>query len=138
MLLGVCFLLGGGWIAFNGRGDGLSEAGGPASVLSAWLMWAMIMIPLVGLLGLTIGVLEWLVLRQEQLRVRVAALATGAVGAAAAAGMTIWFSGVNGVEPAGLLTMVVIFGLGVAILTMRDAKKLRTPLSEPERVRVDS
>jgi len=126
------FLLGGGWIVLNGVDGGLSEAGGTLSVLSGWLLWGMMMIPLVGGVGALVGVMACLLLPRQR-SVPVAALATGSVAALAVAGIGVWFAGTGDLDPAGLWVVGASAGLGAASLTVRDAKRLRASAHEPAR-----
>ncbi len=126
------FLLGAGWIVLNGVGGGLSEAGGTLSVLSGWLLWGMMMIPLVGFASLVVGVMAWLLLPQQH-PWPVAALATGTVAALAAAGIGVWFAGTGALDLAGLVVVSAVAGAGVAALTVRDDRRLRESAHEPAR-----
>lgn len=119
------FVLGAGWIAFNGQGNGLSEAGGTASVLSGWLLWGMMMVPLVGLVGLAVGVLAWLMLRRVDASTRVAAGATGSVGALLVSGVGIWFTGARQADVIVVLVVMAVAGCSVAALTVHDARHLQ-------------
>ena len=111
-------------IVLNGIDGGLSEAGGTLSVLSGWLLWGMLMTPLVGVASLMVGVMAWLLLSRQR-SVPVAALATGSVAALALAGIGVWFAGIGDLDLAGLLVVGALAGSGAAALTMRDARRLR-------------
>lgn len=124
------FFLGAGWIVLNGVDGGLSEAGGTLSVLSGWLLWGMMMIPLVGVAGLMVGVMAWLLLPRRSSG-PVAALATGMVAALAVAGIGVWFAGTGALDLAGLLVVGALAGVGAAALTVRDAERLRESAHEP-------
>ena len=117
------FLLGAGWIVLNGIDGGQSEAGGTLSVLSGWLLWGMMMTPLVGVASLMVGVMAWLLLSRQR-SVPVAALATGSVATLALAGIGVWFAGIGDLDLAGLLVVGALAGSGAAALTMRDARRL--------------
>lgn len=105
VLFAVCFVLGGGYIALVGVDGGLSEAGGTISVLSGWLLWRLMMVPLIGAWGLLLGVVEWLFLRRRQPSARLGAVATGALAAVAAIGGSVWFSGLNDASPISLTAL---------------------------------
>ena len=132
MLFLALFLLGAGWIVLNGVDGGLSEAGGTSSVLSGWLLWGMMMIPLVGVASLVVGVVAWLLLPRQR-PWPVAALATGTVAALAAAGIGVWFAGTAALDLAGLVVVSAVAGAGVAALTVRDARRLRESAHDPVR-----
>lgn len=126
------FVFGAGWIILNGVDGGLSEAGGTLSVLSGWLLWGMMMLPLVGVASLMVGVMAWLLLSRQS-SVPVAALATGLVAALAIAGIGVWFAGAGDLDLAGLLVVGALAGSGTAALTVRDARRLRESTHEPAR-----
>ena len=134
VVFSALFLLGAGWIVFNGVAWGLSEAGGTLSVLSGWLLWGMMMIPLVGVASLLVGVIAWLLLRGKG-SVPVAALGAGTVAALAVAGIGVWFAGAGDLDPAGLSLAGAFAGVGAAALTVRDARRLRESTHEPARSR---
>lgn len=132
VLLVALFLLGGGWIVLNGVNGGLSEAGGTLSVLSGWVLWGIMLIPLVGVAGALVGVTARLLLPRQR-SMPVVALVTGSVAGLAAAGIGVWFTGTGDLDPAGLLLWGAVAGVGAAALTVRDARKLRASVHEPER-----
>lgn len=134
VVFSALFLLGAGWIVFNGVAWGLSEAGGTLSVLSGWLLWGMMMIPLVGVASLLVGVIAWLLLRGKG-SVPVAALGAGTVAALAVAGIGVWFAGAGDLDPAGLSLAGAFAGVVAAALTVRDARRLRESAHEPARSR---
>ncbi|KRE61582.1 hypothetical protein ASG78_09470 [Nostocoides sp. Soil756] len=116
----VCFALGAVYIAWLGATDGLVEAGGGMSVLSGWLLWGVMMVPLVGVVSLAVGGAARL-LQASSLRPTSAGAITGVLAGAGAALVAAWFSGWRSVDALAVVILWAVVASTVGFVARRDA-----------------